>query len=146
MCKAVQITQYAKCFSPNNTIVLTCKQHQQISDFLAQIRPDTVSPATLSFTGIAFSTMAIKCLAAKGEESGDCEKFAKYYRSLCPVEWKFIAHLLGYDESVGISGIVTNVIEHVGQAVVVVVVGGLGNSASLTDLSPAEELHIPFLA
>ncbi|WJZ98455.1 hypothetical protein VitviT2T_016974 [Vitis vinifera] len=28
-----------------------------------------------------------RCLAAKGEESGDCEKFAKYYRSLCPVEW-----------------------------------------------------------
>lgn len=23
----------------------------------------------------------------KGEESGDCEKFAKYYRSLCPGEW-----------------------------------------------------------
>ncbi|CAM9001079.1 unnamed protein product [Rhodiola kirilowii] len=28
-----------------------------------------------------------RCLAAKGEESGECEKFAKYYRSLCPGEW-----------------------------------------------------------
>ncbi|KAK3007729.1 hypothetical protein RJ639_014780 [Escallonia herrerae] len=27
------------------------------------------------------------CLAAKGEESGECERFAKYYRSLCPGEW-----------------------------------------------------------
>ncbi|KAF5461290.1 hypothetical protein F2P56_017403, partial [Juglans regia] len=28
-----------------------------------------------------------RCLAAKGEESVDCAKFAKYYRSLCPGEW-----------------------------------------------------------
>ncbi|KAK2974011.1 hypothetical protein RJ640_028647, partial [Escallonia rubra] len=28
-----------------------------------------------------------RCLAAKGEESGECERFAKYYRSLCPGEW-----------------------------------------------------------
>jgi hypothetical protein len=28
-----------------------------------------------------------RCLTAKGEESGECEKFAKYYRSLCPGEW-----------------------------------------------------------
>ncbi|CAL5016125.1 unnamed protein product [Urochloa decumbens] len=24
---------------------------------------------------------------AKGDETADCEKFAKYYRSLCPGEW-----------------------------------------------------------
>ncbi|XWS73160.1 hypothetical protein CRYUN_Cryun02cG0101800 [Craigia yunnanensis] len=28
-----------------------------------------------------------RCLAAKGEESNQCERFAKYYRSLCPDEW-----------------------------------------------------------
>ncbi|XP_028775440.1 cytochrome c oxidase subunit 6B-like [Neltuma alba] len=28
-----------------------------------------------------------RCVAAKGEGSGDCERFAKYYRSLCPSEW-----------------------------------------------------------
>ncbi|CAA2973292.1 cytochrome c oxidase subunit 6b-2-like isoform X1 [Olea europaea var. sylvestris] len=28
-----------------------------------------------------------RCVAAKGEESGDCGMFAKYYRSLCPGEW-----------------------------------------------------------
>ncbi|OWM89955.1 cytochrome c oxidase subunit 6b-2 [Punica granatum] len=28
-----------------------------------------------------------RCLTAKGEESGECEKFARYYRSLCPGEW-----------------------------------------------------------
>ncbi|KAG1330744.1 Cytochrome c oxidase subunit 6b-1 [Cocos nucifera] len=28
-----------------------------------------------------------KCIAAKGEGAPDCDKFAKYYRSLCPSEW-----------------------------------------------------------
>ncbi|GMP64581.1 hypothetical protein CsSME_00025797 [Camellia sinensis var. sinensis] len=30
----------------------------------------------------------ILCLAAKGEESSECHRFAKYYRSLCLGEWK----------------------------------------------------------
>ncbi|KAL9326038.1 hypothetical protein ACSQ67_006683 [Phaseolus vulgaris] len=29
-----------------------------------------------------------RCLAAKGDNSGECQKFAKYYRSLCPGEWE----------------------------------------------------------
>ncbi|KAL5197938.1 hypothetical protein ABZP36_001450 [Zizania latifolia] len=28
-----------------------------------------------------------RCVAAKGEGAPECEKFAKYYRSLCPGEW-----------------------------------------------------------
>jgi hypothetical protein len=28
---------------------------------------------------------------AKGDDAGDCEKFAKYYRSLCPGEWVSIS-------------------------------------------------------
>ncbi|KAG6739800.1 hypothetical protein POTOM_057415 [Populus tomentosa] len=28
-----------------------------------------------------------RCVAAKGDEGNDCERFAKYYRSLCPSEW-----------------------------------------------------------
>ncbi|ONK64350.1 uncharacterized protein A4U43_C07F24900 [Asparagus officinalis] len=28
-----------------------------------------------------------KCIAAKGEDAPECNKFAKYYRSLCPGEW-----------------------------------------------------------
>ncbi|XP_008781379.2 cytochrome c oxidase subunit 6b-2-like [Phoenix dactylifera] len=28
-----------------------------------------------------------KCLKAKGEDAADCQKFARYYRSLCPLEW-----------------------------------------------------------
>ncbi|CAM0906812.1 unnamed protein product [Alopecurus aequalis] len=28
-----------------------------------------------------------RCVAAKGEDAPECEKFAKYYRSLCPGEW-----------------------------------------------------------
>lgn len=29
----------------------------------------------------------IRCIAAKGEGAPECDKFAKYYRSLCPGEW-----------------------------------------------------------
>lgn len=28
-----------------------------------------------------------RCIAAKGEGAPECDKFAKYYRSLCPGEW-----------------------------------------------------------
>ncbi|CAA2975157.1 cytochrome c oxidase subunit 6b-1-like [Olea europaea subsp. europaea] len=28
-----------------------------------------------------------RCVAAKGEDAPECNKFAKYYRSLCPGEW-----------------------------------------------------------
>ncbi|XP_010521174.1 PREDICTED: cytochrome c oxidase subunit 6b-1-like [Tarenaya hassleriana] len=28
-----------------------------------------------------------RCVAAKGEDAQECDKFAKYYRSLCPSEW-----------------------------------------------------------
>ncbi|KAL7127733.1 hypothetical protein ABFS83_14G271000 [Erythranthe nasuta] len=28
-----------------------------------------------------------RCVAAKGDEAPECDKFAKYYRSLCPGEW-----------------------------------------------------------
>ncbi|CAG7884546.1 unnamed protein product, partial [Brassica rapa] len=28
-----------------------------------------------------------RCTTAKGEDSVDCERFAKYYRALCPGEW-----------------------------------------------------------
>ena len=37
---------------------------------------------------IFYSSIKIcRCLAAKGEESSECQRFAKYYRSLCPGEW-----------------------------------------------------------
>ncbi|XP_057820408.1 cytochrome c oxidase subunit 6b-1 [Cryptomeria japonica] len=28
-----------------------------------------------------------KCVASKGEDASECDKYAKYYRSLCPGEW-----------------------------------------------------------
>ncbi|MGD7340694.1 cytochrome c oxidase subunit 6B family protein, partial [Ralstonia pseudosolanacearum] len=28
-----------------------------------------------------------RCIAAKGDDAPECNKFAKYYRSLCPGEW-----------------------------------------------------------
>ncbi|GMH18244.1 hypothetical protein Nepgr_020085 [Nepenthes gracilis] len=33
-------------------------------------------------------TLSTRCIAAKGEESNECGKFARYYRSLCPGEWR----------------------------------------------------------
>jgi hypothetical protein len=28
-----------------------------------------------------------RCAAEKGEDAKECQKYAKYYRSLCPAEW-----------------------------------------------------------
>ncbi|MFS7917829.1 putative cytochrome-c oxidase [Helianthus anomalus] len=28
-----------------------------------------------------------RCVAAKGDDASECEKFAKFYRSVCPGEW-----------------------------------------------------------
>ena len=39
--------------------------------------------------GIQSEDSLSRCIAAKGDESAECEKFAKYYRSLCPGEWVF---------------------------------------------------------
>jgi hypothetical protein len=33
----------------------------------------------------------IRCVAAKGEGAPECDKFSKYYRSLCPGEWVCIS-------------------------------------------------------
>jgi hypothetical protein len=32
-------------------------------------------------------SLLFRCIAAKGEEAPECDKFKKYYRSLCPGEW-----------------------------------------------------------
>ncbi|RLM78292.1 cytochrome c oxidase subunit 6b-3 [Panicum miliaceum] len=41
-----------------------------------------------------------RCVNAKGDDAGDCDKFAKYYRSLCPGEWvsafSFAASIVNY--------------------------------------------------
>ncbi|XP_051141298.1 cytochrome c oxidase subunit 6b-2-like [Andrographis paniculata] len=50
----------------------------------ADVRFPTTNQTRHCFTRyIEFNT----CVAAKGEGAGDCEKFAKYYRALCPGEW-----------------------------------------------------------
>ncbi|GMH18241.1 hypothetical protein Nepgr_020082 [Nepenthes gracilis] len=36
-------------------------------------------------------TLSTRCIAAKGDESNECGKFARYYRSLCPGEWMYHA-------------------------------------------------------
>ena len=44
--------------------------------------------------------MEFRCVNAKGDDAGDCDKFAKYYRSLCPGEWvsafSFAASIVNY--------------------------------------------------
>ncbi|KAL2939865.1 Cytochrome c oxidase subunit 6b-2 [Bienertia sinuspersici] len=39
-----------------------------------------------------------RCLEAKGEESDACEKFARYYRALCPGEWLSVGMSRGRTE------------------------------------------------
>lgn len=39
-----------------------------------------------SYSGL-FYFGNFSCIAAKGEDAQDCQKFAKYYRALCPGEW-----------------------------------------------------------
>ncbi|KAI8009392.1 Fimbrin-1 [Camellia lanceoleosa] len=36
-----------------------------------------------SYVNNMFEDVRTGCLAAKGEESSECQRFAKYYRSLC---------------------------------------------------------------
>ncbi|MQM19616.1 hypothetical protein Taro_052623 [Colocasia esculenta] len=49
-----------------------------------------------------------RCINAKGEGAPECDKFAKYYRSLCPSEWpdedgmwKFKDHRMAWDGKPG---------------------------------------------
>lgn len=87
---------YSFCLRLNSKLLLL------ISGFQQQIKPDIASPATLSFIGkltrnepfclwwicsMYHFILLCRCLAAKGEESNECERFAKYYRSLCPGDW-----------------------------------------------------------
>jgi len=37
-----------------------------------------------------------RCVAAKGEDASECNKFAKYYRALCPGEWVWTIFLRLY--------------------------------------------------
>lgn len=50
-----------------------------------------VKTTHLFFLPITATLMEFRCLNAKGDDAGVCEKFAKYYRSLCPGEWVSIS-------------------------------------------------------
>ncbi|CAN6915434.1 unnamed protein product, partial [Brassica oleracea] len=41
----------------------------------------------IEFHRYSCSNVTFECTTAKGEDSNDCERFAKYYRALCPGEW-----------------------------------------------------------
>lgn len=84
---------------------LYSKQRRPITVSLRRIKLDTVLPDTLSFIGntpnSCIETICMpsffekkkiiiidcRCVAAKGEEANECERFARYYRALCPGEW-----------------------------------------------------------
>ncbi|GKB83841.1 cytochrome c oxidase subunit 6B-3 [Tanacetum coccineum] len=38
-------------------------------------------------TVVVIISVHCACVAAKGDDTSECAKFAKYYRSLCPGEW-----------------------------------------------------------
>ena len=43
--------------------------------------------ADAKYPPFAFAFRARRCKAQKGEDDEECEKYAKYYRSICPSEW-----------------------------------------------------------
>ncbi|KHN24387.1 Cytochrome c oxidase subunit 6b-3, partial [Glycine soja] len=54
----------------------------------ADFRFPTTNQTRHCFTGgIPDIGYLVLCMAAKGENSGESERFSKYYRSLCPGEW-----------------------------------------------------------
>ncbi|KAK4392669.1 Cytochrome c oxidase subunitb-2 [Sesamum angolense] len=59
---------------------------ENLTYFLIPLTPQN-SPKYIAYLKLTSFTYVVRCVAAKGEESGDCNKFAKYYRSLCPGEW-----------------------------------------------------------
>ena len=48
--------------------------------------PKVVIP--LPFMSFDFNQIS-RCVAAKGDEAPECDKFSKFYRSLCPGEWVY---------------------------------------------------------
>jgi hypothetical protein len=95
---------------------LRLRRHQLTSAFLPQTSPGTVLLAMLSSTGIYYTCSKCtlywrkvcftfpkhlkfhetRCVSAKGDDTSECEKFAKYYRSLCPAEWVSAFTSCGY--------------------------------------------------
>ncbi|XP_019153125.1 PREDICTED: cytochrome c oxidase subunit 6b-1-like [Ipomoea nil] len=66
---------------------------QETADEAAEVKLET-APADFRFpttnqTRHCFTRYVEyhRCIAAKGEDASECDKFAKYYRSLCPGEW-----------------------------------------------------------
>ena len=102
------VSVYILCVSTR----LSWRPHLLTSAFLQRTKPGTALRAILSTIGMfagKFYTWLIqrkktlhvsnipvlqylnfhatRCANDKGDETADCEKFAKYYRSLCPGEW-----------------------------------------------------------
>uniref|UniRef100_A0A0E0KEJ9 Cytochrome c oxidase subunit 6b n=1 Tax=Oryza punctata TaxID=4537 RepID=A0A0E0KEJ9_ORYPU len=113
-CKRKNATIFVIIIITKHVLIYRLKQLQQISVSQQQIKQGTVSRAMLSITGTTmlfqgiefiswFTAMKeihwfswfdsqkmclfIRCVAAKGEDAPECDKFARYYRSLCPGEW-----------------------------------------------------------
>nr|GMD54133.1 cytochrome C oxidase subunit 6B-1-like [Ipomoea batatas] len=55
-----------------------------------------------------------RCIAAKGDSAPECDKFAKYYRSLCPGEWVLFCTSSCLSHSFYFNYYVLSLQEHVG--------------------------------
>ncbi|KAI3790894.1 hypothetical protein L2E82_04306 [Cichorium intybus] len=58
--------------------------HYSHLDF--DFRFDIVSSTLVKIMSF-INALVNRCVAAKGDDASECEKFAKFYRSLCPSEW-----------------------------------------------------------
>ncbi|KAF8379147.1 hypothetical protein HHK36_028576 [Tetracentron sinense] len=60
--------------------------HEPGSISKAPSKPETC-PIKVSYTTLSLPYVGYRCVQAKGGDAPECEKFARYYRSLCPDEW-----------------------------------------------------------
>ena len=75
---------------PNKALFHTLHRVSQVESsmfFCKLILNSVLSPYFLSLV-IGFQIS--RCVAAKGDDAPECDKFAKFYRSLCPSEWVYI--------------------------------------------------------
>ncbi|KAF5953083.1 hypothetical protein HYC85_011027 [Camellia sinensis] len=89
--------QYKSFFSAFEQIKLDRYLHPHFRYYMREVRTVVYSQFLESYKGVTLEAMVKAfgvtvefidlCLAAKGEESSECQRFAKYYWSPCLGEW-----------------------------------------------------------
>ncbi|XP_051126556.1 cytochrome c oxidase subunit 6b-1-like [Andrographis paniculata] len=74
---------------PENTVGEEAEEAEEAPQIKLETAPADVRFPTTNQTRHCFTRYIEyhRCVAAKGEGAPECDKFAKYYRSLCPGEW-----------------------------------------------------------